>query len=265
MVLDSMMPYDPHPVTSAPLQRPGMATQFFPTTTYSPAPVTSMAAPHYQSQIAFGGFGSYNSTPPSSVVSPFKPQYPERSQLRIMPSSETEGTRNPAYPRDNRSSYLDGSPSPSIKSETQMSSARSVTLNPSAAARTITSNVSVNGANQVTFNTDVDALMKAIQSKEETEIIVKKADTEQIPYDPMVKAPEQVGPALASSQEESVLKKPQQQQEGKPNRKQYRCDIEGCNKSFYQKTHLDIHRRAHTGDKPYVSTSCFYTRCLPSR
>lgn len=27
----------------------------------------------------------------------------------------------------------------------------------------------------------------------------------------------------------------------------------GCNKSFYQKTHLDIHVRAHTGDKPFVS------------
>jgi uncharacterized Zn-finger protein len=27
----------------------------------------------------------------------------------------------------------------------------------------------------------------------------------------------------------------------------------GCNKSFYQKTHLEIHVRAHTGAKPFVS------------
>jgi uncharacterized Zn-finger protein len=35
-------------------------------------------------------------------------------------------------------------------------------------------------------------------------------------------------------------------------RKRYRCDVDDCNKSFYQRTHLDIHRRAHTGVKPFV-------------
>jgi len=28
-----------------------------------------------------------------------------------------------------------------------------------------------------------------------------------------------------------------------------------CNKSFFQKTHLEIHIRAHTGAKPFVSLS----------
>lgn len=36
-------------------------------------------------------------------------------------------------------------------------------------------------------------------------------------------------------------------------RKRYQCTIEDCNKSFYQKTHLEIHTRAHTGVKPFVS------------
>ncbi|KXL44147.1 hypothetical protein M433DRAFT_78418 [Acidomyces richmondensis BFW] len=35
-------------------------------------------------------------------------------------------------------------------------------------------------------------------------------------------------------------------------RKRYHCDIAGCGKSFYQKTHLEIHNRAHTGVKPFV-------------
>lgn len=35
-------------------------------------------------------------------------------------------------------------------------------------------------------------------------------------------------------------------------KKRYECDVPGCNKSFFQKTHLDIHSRAHTGDKPFV-------------
>lgn len=43
-------------------------------------------------------------------------------------------------------------------------------------------------------------------------------------------------------------------QENVPERtkKRYPCDIEGCHKSFGQRTHLRIHIRAHTGMKPYV-------------
>jgi len=37
-------------------------------------------------------------------------------------------------------------------------------------------------------------------------------------------------------------------------RKRYECEFAGCNKSFFQKTHLEIHTRAHSGDKPYPCT-----------
>ena len=37
--------------------------------------------------------------------------------------------------------------------------------------------------------------------------------------------------------------------------KTYRCDIASCAKRFFQKTHLEIHMRAHTGYKPFVSSS----------
>ena len=44
-------------------------------------------------------------------------------------------------------------------------------------------------------------------------------------------------------------------------RKRYQCTIPNCNKSFYQKTHLEIHIRAHTGAKPFVRLpTCRYTR-----
>ncbi|KAF2086959.1 hypothetical protein K490DRAFT_10151, partial [Saccharata proteae CBS 121410] len=35
-------------------------------------------------------------------------------------------------------------------------------------------------------------------------------------------------------------------------RKRYQCNMPECGKRFYQKTHLDIHRRAHTGVKPFL-------------
>lgn len=35
-------------------------------------------------------------------------------------------------------------------------------------------------------------------------------------------------------------------------KKRYECNVPGCYKAFYQKTHLEIHSRAHTGDKPFT-------------
>jgi hypothetical protein len=34
--------------------------------------------------------------------------------------------------------------------------------------------------------------------------------------------------------------------------RRYVCDIPTCGKEFRQKAHLDIHKRAHTGEKPYA-------------
>lgn len=90
--------------------------------------------------------------------------------------------------------------------------------------RMTSSGESENGGAGINFSTDVDTLMKAIQSKQTT-------------------TPEKRRPAP----QEEVHTKP-----GEKGKKRYQCDMPGCDKSFYQKTHLDIHRRAHTGFKPFV-------------
>lgn len=45
------------------------------------------------------------------------------------------------------------------------------------------------------------------------------------------------------------------------NKNKYQCDIASCAKSFFQKTHLDIHMRAHTGYKPFVSHPVTFILC----
>lgn len=40
------------------------------------------------------------------------------------------------------------------------------------------------------------------------------------------------------------------------NKKMHQCPFHGCQKIFYQKTHLDIHTRRHTGYKPYTCDVC---------
>ncbi|KAJ4354001.1 DNA-binding transcription factor [Didymosphaeria variabile] len=92
------------------------------------------------------------------------------------------------------------------------------------------------------FATDVDTLMKAIQAKQST---ASNRDPAKVSDYAGIKS--------------SASKEKWQEDEIKPARraaKRYVCTIPECGKAFYQKTHLDIHRRAHTGDKPFECKTC---------
>lgn len=73
------------------------------------------------------------------------------------------------------------------------------------------------------FATDIDTLMRAIQAK--------------------------CNPA---EQRQRVKTKPAEAPSSSKAKKRYQCGVPGCGKAFYQKTHLEIHTRAHTGVKPFV-------------
>lgn len=82
----------------------------------------------------------------------------------------------------------------------------------------------------ITFSTDIDCLMRTIQAKSKS--------SDDTPQQEQIPSPVEAKP-------EPVVKQIKA-------RKRYQCSIPNCYKSFYQKTHLEIHTRAHTGDKPFV-------------
>jgi hypothetical protein len=109
------------------------------------------------------------------------------------------------------------------------------------------------GPSDIEFSTEVDVLMKAIQAKgpSQPENYQSLPPLQQLthgggngfhqPY---------ISPPAANPRPPIIAEEPQSRS-GK--RRKYACTLPQCGKSFAQKTHLDIHMRAHTGDKPFVS------------
>lgn len=86
--------------------------------------------------------------------------------------------------------------------------------------------------------TDVDSLMKTIQTK------VKNPLLESCSYQVDAQGPDSSSELSSSTFDYGPrLSAP---------RRNYACKIGSCAKVFTQKTHLEIHTRAHTGFKPYV-------------
>lgn len=122
------------------------------------------------------------------------------------------------------------------------------------------------GSGEVNFGTHVDTLMKAIQTKGQT------AASRQPSMSPIEQSKSVVGyppstPYHNSPNYMDAVDRKQRLtsadfQDDKSTTKRYRCNISGCDKAFHQKTHLEIHIRAHTGQKPYVS--CATGRVLTS-
>ncbi|KAJ5902478.1 hypothetical protein N7495_003006 [Penicillium taxi] len=100
----------------------------------------------------------------------------------------------------------------------------------------------------VDFSTEVDVLMKAIQAKPDSSPVPQQT---MIPLQVQQLAP-QGYPSYPMSPPRSLLTNEGQLSRSGKKRK-YTCTLPDCGKSFAQKTHLDIHTRAHTGDKPFVS------------
>ncbi|KAK4204299.1 hypothetical protein QBC40DRAFT_217488 [Triangularia verruculosa] len=239
MMEHNVMPYESRQTTAAPPQRQPLASQYFASPPFSLAPITNtVPAPQYQPPATYSGYPSYA---PSPVLgSPFRAHtYPEQ-QARVM-SVEPGVARGSGTASANHSPVQE-SRSPSVKAERQLSitDASQVSTLP---CKTIEANLPVAGQHTHEFHTPLDTLMKAVQAKTEK------------PAENQVEAPECPPPSTQNQGE--VLTRTKRCAAGSAAPvKRYACGIAGCIKMFSQKTHLDIHRRAHTGESPYQCTLC---------
>ncbi|THY96656.1 hypothetical protein D6C92_03790 [Aureobasidium pullulans] len=161
--------------------------------------------------------GSMPAMPPLESV----PQWQTFDQMQMPPI-------NMSHMRSESQSSIESCP-PLIKSEDEQSPILPSQVFFNTPAYMQTDNASSAGSDDIPItatSTDIDALMKAIQSKH-------------------TKAAEEASKPMPREQPTEASSPP------KP-RKRYQCSMPDCNKSFYQKTHLEIHTRAHTGVKPFV-------------
>ena len=143
--------------------------------------------------------------------------------------------------KEARNSVVNAGCSPIVKAEDG-----SLATNAPAFSDILTFNLQTTLAGQDReFGTDVDTLMRAIQTK--------SARRPQ-------RAQNSVGHRSCgrrSSDSETFLKRQgtglNLERSGQAPRKKYPCTVSSCAKMFFQKTHLEIHLRAHTGCKPFVS------------
>ncbi|KAL1972471.1 hypothetical protein VTN31DRAFT_6885 [Thermomyces dupontii] len=97
---------------------------------------------------------------------------------------------------------------------------------------------------QADFSTDVDILMKTIQSK-------TRPDT-QLPSLQQFSQVQNGLPVTSTYSIPAVGSRLLNTTAASKSKRKHQCPLPGCGKLFTQKTHLEIHMRAHTGDKPFM-------------
>lgn len=268
--------YDPRSASAAALTRGITTSQHLPSLSYHGLPPSNMIA--QQQQHNPFSFNSFNPTNSSGLFPTFGNNYSQqRPQQRMMPLDSNHAPRDMGYAQNHRQSFMESHQSPIVKVELQTHSTDDRDRrwkgppDSSMFAPPIASSFDKSGkpAEQMGFGTDVDTLMKAIQAKSQ-EVDAKQQQHQlpsRDPVRPKIQAPIPAPTSYRHSEashskfieggRESVKCEPpiapKDQIEGPVSKKKYKCDISGCSKSFFQKTHLEIHVRKHTGVKPYVS------------
>ena len=266
--------YDSRATSSAALTRTAMAPQYQ-NQPYTATASNTLGASHQQIQHNPFSFNAYSVGTPNDLVPAFANNYIRQRPLPHLIQQGTDGSRGVSFTRNDRRGFVKEPQrqSPPIKIEQQIPQWSPPMSSPTFASsktKTITSPLP-NGATDINFGTEVDTLMKAIQAKSQTVPPQTSSPVDQSRpvvgssfTPPYVQTASQGGMQTGEESKFKLTEEDVQDEASSPKggKKRYQCTIEHCSKSFYQKTHLDIHIRAHTGDKPYVSFPSLYLYCL---
>ncbi|KAI8622966.1 hypothetical protein F5Y19DRAFT_468862 [Xylariaceae sp. FL1651] len=215
--------------------RPAIPPSFVLEQSYTMAPMTPMPATHYPVHNTFV-FNAYASQASESFVSSSK-QYPAGRPQLDMASTCIQELPEPLG-EANHPHAESLSRSPVVKSEPQP-------FDKPKDSKSITPNTAEGQAHDVVFHTDIDKLMKVIQQKTDRVTTTSVAQP----------APQHSGDRrnfeISTNREElkaddacnTALKD-----------KPHACRRKKCHKRFTQTTHLNIHDRAHTGERPHRCT-----------
>jgi hypothetical protein len=245
--------YDSRAPSSAPMTRAMAAPQYISHPPYSAAAADSMALPHQEMPIHHHPF-NFNSFPNASInilVSGLPESYIQARPLPRLAHPGVDGRRS--YTPGGHQSYVDdfNSQTPPIKPEPLWSPSADSPVSGARKSENTSRRVPDPQSAEVSFDTEVDTLMKAIQAKSQTTQASQSPSEQAASYgSPQPSRYGQAAGAVGSAQDS----KEELQDDSKNGKRRYQCQVKSCMKSFYQKTHLDIHERAHTGIKPYVST-----------
>jgi uncharacterized Zn-finger protein len=241
-----------------------VAPQYIPHNPYSAPPSNNLGAPRQQLPVQHNpfGFNAYGGANINILIPTFPNHYVQQLPLPRLGHSGTDGGRGVAYAQNGRQGFVEElhSQSPPIKSESRWNTPMNSPTLVVNKSKDIAPTTPVDGSSEVTFDTEVDTLMKAIQAKSKSTQPPQQSSSID-PSRPVVgvshipRYAQSAGVTASGQETRSRLTKDIQDEAGlaKASRKRYHCTIKNCMKSFYQKTHLDIHERAHTGVKPYVS------------
>ncbi|KAF3356446.1 Asparagine-rich zinc finger protein AZF1 like [Verticillium longisporum] len=218
--------YDPRTVvTSGPLVAPHMATHYVTAPAYGASPISNMK-PHFPAQTHYS-YGQYDQ-PAGHLAMPYSRMSPQQERLGLpMVSQMPQQQHLHSQQRQQRS------PS-AARSETLSAPKTPDPMN----TKDITYNKPVM-TDDVVFTTPVDVMMKALQKRKDKEELASSNSSE-AGAGSVKSEPSSPHPSSTDGSQETTDKV-----------KKYRCPYDGCPKSFQQSTHLETHKRAHTGDKPY--------------
>ncbi|KAH7016115.1 uncharacterized protein B0I36DRAFT_368731 [Microdochium trichocladiopsis] len=221
----AVVQYDARATTPAAMQRPVDASHYLVGNTYTMAPPMAMPAPHYQGHPQYGFVCCVTPPSPASLLPSFRRYQDDWPRMMCMDAEDNDASMN--YMRDTRhQSYI----------QDQLH-----------ASNTITPIIAADPEKQTVFHTDVDTLMKTIQVQDEAAQTPAPVERVEARYP---------SPPHHESKIKSCSPGTSPEATGtgsRTSRGRHMCSLPQCNKRFAQKSHLGIHERSHSGEKPYVT------------